>query len=172
MKNQRSILQRNWRGFLSKIVTYKEIVVRKIFAASATIILLTGIYLLVAFFQTNSLSSNHVNYPIEDISSIFVMHFYGVYIYGLPVSFISDSLANSISITIRSKEVYISVMLHMFAGSLLGFASLIPAITFFIIDRTLLIKRLYNLPITAIIVLSLCLIILRLDLKIGELIGF
>ena len=137
---------------MKETTVYKDKLSRKMFAGSTTIIILFCIILLLSVIQTDFDSIESVSYFKYDLSFAYSVLFYGVLLYGIPVSLISDSLAKSISHTTGKKEIYIAAFLHILAGSLVGLLSLIPAITFFIIDRLLTKLRIYNFPISAIMV--------------------
>lgn len=157
---------------MREITVYKDRLIRKTFVASLTIIVLFCINLLFSVFQTDFQSMESVRYFKYELSFVYSILFYGVLLYGIPVSLLSDSLAKSISHTTRKKEIYIAAVLHILAGFVVGLFSLIPAVTFFIIDRLVMRKRIHNFPVSVFMVVSLCLITYLFDLTVSDLFGF
>lgn len=150
---------------------YKERLSRKLFVASTTIILLFCVNVLFSVFQTDFDSVENVRYFQDGQSFVYTILFYGIFLYGIPASLLSDSLAKSISNTTGKREIYIAAVIHVLAGLIVGLVSLIPAVTFFLIDRFLLRKRMVYFPFNVIMVGSLCVITYIFKLNLGELFG-
>ncbi|WP_377890624.1 hypothetical protein [Alkalihalobacillus sp. R86527] len=72
---------------------------------------------------------------IAEFMYMFPYFFYGVFLYGIWASLLSDSLARSMAYTMKKPEPIISLILHVLAGAIFGMVSFIPAITFFVLDR-------------------------------------
>lgn len=152
-------------------VSFIENIKRKVIAGSFAVILLSSIYFIIsAVFIDATLISGLAELQ-EDTAYIYIILFYGVFFYGVPVSLISDSLAKSIAITTRQKEIYMTAILHLLAGSLVGLGSLIPAITFFVIDRLLMRKPLIHFRFGAIMFISLCVMTYFIDVSIKDVFG-
>ncbi|MBF0707598.1 hypothetical protein IQ283_13455 [Alkalihalobacillus hwajinpoensis] len=150
---------------------FLESIQRKIVAGSFTIVLLSCMNLIISsVFIDYSLRGGLAEFQY-DASYIYIILFYGVIFYGVPVSLLSDSLARSISTTIDRKEGYISTILHILAGSLVGFVSLIPAVTFLVIDRILVRKPIIHFRFGALMFTSLCVMTYFIDLSIFDVLG-
>ncbi|MDO6654629.1 hypothetical protein [Anaerobacillus sp. 1_MG-2023] len=147
-----------------------ENIKRKIIAGSFTIIFLVSIYFIVSAVLIDATLSRGLSELQEDTAYTYIILFYGVFFYGVPVSVISDSLAKSIAITTRQKEIYMTTILHLLAGSIVGLGSLIPAVTFLVIDR-LIIRKPIHFRFGAIMFISLCAMTYLIDVSIKEVFG-
>ncbi len=144
---------------------------RKSIAGSFTIILLSSIYFIISAVLIDATLSSGLAELQEDTAYIYITLFYAVFFYGVPVSLISDSLAKSIAITTSQKEIYMTAILHLLAGSIVGLGSLIPAVTFFVIDRLLMRKPLIQFRFGAIMFISLCVLTYLIDVSIKDVFG-
>ncbi|WP_270180965.1 hypothetical protein [Alkalihalobacillus sp. CinArs1] len=100
--------------------------------------LLVGIITTItvtALFAGLSPSAFSLGEFTSDFKNWFPYFFLGIFLYGVWASILSDSLARSMAYTTKKPEWILSFIIHFLAGTVLGAASLISAIVFFIIDR-------------------------------------